>query len=374
MFIESFEAKNFRSLRKLELKDLARINLLVGKNNSGKTSVLEALYLFTGANVASWIDHIDNERRIPVVGFAFLFYRFDSEEQLSIGARIRLSSYSSHLMQPYDIKVYISALPSERMVNALPLPGLLEEEKLYRFDNGLNEPIRAIHIVAESTENPNSGLSSQSYSYQQRWLERGQRKNEKDRALAKPAFGQWVGTLMSIPELYARIEYLQIRKQEKRIIEILKLIDPRINKIVLASESAIYFDLGEEFPDLLPFNLMGDGVQRLLAIIAAIAHTNGAVIEIDEIDNGLHYSALRILWKGILRAAREYDVQIFATTHSAEALRHLTWVLDDEEFKDYRDDVAAYTLIRAKDDTVRSYRYNYEQLDFAMEHDMEVRN
>ncbi len=95
---------------------------------------------------------------------------------------------------------------------------------------------------------------------------------------------------------------------------------------------------------------------------------------IDEIDNGLHYSALRILWKGILQAAREYDVQIVATTHSAEALRHLTWVLGEEEHAEYRDDVAAYTLIRADDDTVRSYRYDYEQLEFALEHDMEVRN
>jgi hypothetical protein len=57
-----------------------------------------------------------------------------------------------------------------------------------------------------------------------------------------------------------------------------------------------------------------------------------------------------------------------------EALRHLTWVLDDEEYKDYHADVAAYTLIRAKDDTVSSFRYDASQLEFAMEHDIEVRN
>ena len=98
------------------------------------------------------------------------------------------------------------------------------------------------------------------------------------------------------------------------------------------------------------------------------------MIFIDELDNGLHYSALRALWKGILVAAHKYDVQVFATTHSAEALRHLTWVLDDDENASHRSDIAAYTLIRAKDDTVRSFRYDYEQLGFAMEHDMEVRN
>ena len=119
---------------------------------------------------------------------------------------------------------------------------------------------------------------------------------------------------------------------------------------------------------------MGEGIQRLLSIIASIASNAGGIVLIDELDNGLHYSALRVLWKGILQAAREYNVQIVATTHSVEALRHLTWVLDDEEHASYRDDVAAYTLIRADDDTVRSYRYDYEQLEFALEHDMEVRN
>ena len=109
-------------------------------------------------------------------------------------------------------------------------------------------------------------------------------------------------------------------------------------------------------------------------MISAIATNTGGIVLVDEIDNGLHYSALRILWKGILQAAREYDVQVFATTHSAEALRHLTWVLDEEENASFRDDVAAYTLIRADDDTVRSYRHDYEQLDYALDHGVEIRN
>ena len=372
--MESFEVENFRSLKHLKLEKLARVNLLVGKNNSGKTSVLEGLLLFTGTNVANWIDHIDNERRMEVLGFAFLFYQFDSERRITLRAHIMPSHNKDRILPSYLLEVAITALPTERTVNALPLPGLIEEEKLYRGPDGLTEPIRSIHIFAHQPESPVDASASQSYSYQQRWMERGQRQTDRDRALSRPAFGHWIGTQMSIAELYARIEYLQFRKQESQLVRVLKLIDSRIVKIVLASENTIYFDLGTNFPDLLPISLMGDGVQRLLAIVAAMAHTKGAIIHIDEIDNGLHYSALRILWKGILQAAREYDVQVFATTHSAEALRHLTWVLDDEEYASYRDDVAAYTLIRADDDTVRSYRHDYGQLEYALEHGIEVRN
>lgn len=174
--------------------------------------------------------------------------------------------------------------------------------------------------------------------------------------------------------LSIKLEELKVNKQVDEMLQVLRLVDSRIEKIDLGANGQIYLDLGENFRTLLPLKLMGEGVQRLLDIISALASTQGGVVLIDEIDNGLHYSTLRILWKGILQAAHKYDVQVIATTHSAEALRHLTWVLDDEKGIIYRDDVVAYTLIRANDDTVRSYRYNYEQLEFAMEHDIEVRN
>lgn len=173
--------------------------------------------------------------------------------------------------------------------------------------------------------------------------------------------------------LSQKVETLRFNKSDGQVLLTMQAIDPRIKSIELGASGQIYFDLGNDFRTLLPLNLMGEGIQRLLDVITSIAHTAGGIVLIDEIDNGLHYSALRTLWKGVLQAAREYDVQVFATTHSAEALRHLTWVLDDE-CKEYRDDVAAYTLIRADDDTVRSYRHDYGQLEYALEHGIEVRN
>lgn len=374
MLIDSFEVGNFRSLKHLKLEKLARVNLLVGKNNSGKTSVLEGLYLFTGTSVENWIDYIDYERHLQIENFSFLFYNFGTDERTFLRARIEPSQRNAYKAEPYDIEVLITAMPNQRLVNALALPGLLEEENLYRSPQAPTEPIRNIHISAHSSENHLAPSSSQSYSAQQRLLERDLRRGVINKSLSQPAFGQWIGTTMSMSELYARIEYLQVRKQDRHLNETLRRIDPRIVNIVLGGGGVIYIDLGPGFPDLSPINLLGDGVQRLLAIIAAMAHTTGAIVQIDEIDNGLHYTALRILWQAILYAAREYDVQVIATTHSAEALRHLTWVLDDEEYKDYRDDVAAYTLVRADDDTVRSYRHDYEQLDYALDHGLEVRN
>ncbi|HEX8330220.1 MAG TPA: AAA family ATPase [Hymenobacter sp.] len=375
MLIESFEVKNFRSLKHLKLEKLARVNLLVGKNNSGKTSVLEGLFLFTGYDVFSWIDHIDGERRLSGngQGFDYLFYQFSPENSITLKSHIKPGNHSQYSTPPYDIEVIIQPLPLERTVNQLLLPGLLETEDLYRSGGVPKQAINRLRFTADSTEN-SSAPSGVFYTTQQRWTGLNERLATKRNALAQLALGHWLGTTTSFPNLYARIEYLKVKKQDARLVKIMQQIDPRINDIVLGSEHSIYLNLGVDFTNLLPLNLMGDGVQHLLDISAAMAHTPGAVIQIDEIDNGLHYSTLRILWKGILQAAREFDVQVFVTTHSAEALRNLTWVLDDEENASYRDEVAAYTLIRAKDDTVSSFRYDASQLEFALEHDIEIRN
>ncbi|MGI4743694.1 MAG: AAA family ATPase [Janthinobacterium lividum] len=170
------------------------------------------------------------------------------------------------------------------------------------------------------------------------------------------------------------IEKLKIAKLDDELVDVLRQVDARIERIELGSNGNIFFNLGSHFSSLLSASLMGEGIQRLLVIVSVLASRKQGIVLIDEIDNGLHYSALRALWKGILYAAHKYEVQVVSTTHSAEALRHLNWVLKDEENRNYQEDIAAYTLIRAKDDTVRSYRYDFEQLDFAMEHDMEVRN
>ncbi|MGI4834457.1 MAG: AAA family ATPase [Janthinobacterium lividum] len=181
-----------------------------------------------------------------------------------------------------------------------------------------------------------------------------------------------LGTRNNFYSLNDELETLKVGKRDKELVQILRIFDTRISRIELLPSGQIYSDLGQK--SLLPLNLMGEGLQRLLSILTSATSDAGGMILVDEIDNGLHYSALRVLWNGILRTAKEYNVQIIATTHSAEALRHLTWVLDEEENAGFREDVAAYTLIQADDDTVRSYRHDYEQLDYALDHGVEVRN
>jgi len=359
MLMDSFEVENFRSLKHLKLEKLARVNLLVGKNNSGKTSVLEAIYVLTRIEVADWFELLESMRGLEESDqdFRSLFYGFNVNNTIKVkstykGAKRDLGRFRFQLEPiPESItrrrrkgqKALIVSiwLGGEKQAHVLEMTRDTGEEAVYES-------------ISEGADD---------------FIEDG--LPEK---LAERHESNFLSTTISLDALSEQLSDLTLNREAETLIDIMRQIDPRIVSMSLDSKGKIYFDLGKSFSMLSPINLMGEGVQRLLSIVTAIASTSGGIIIIDELDNGLHYSALRTLWKGILVAAREYDVQIIATTHSEEALRHLTWVLDDEKQSVYRDDIAAYSLIRADDDTVRSYRHDYGQLEYAIEHGIEVRN
>lgn len=378
MLMDSFEVENFRSLKHLKLEKLARVNLLVGKNNSGKTSVLESLLSLVGAGGISWIAIIEKERKLAGAksDFRYLFYKFDTRLTIRLTAEHRMTggtraeASARLLVEVKTQEKFASNGGNKAALEAIAFSKVLQQPAATSLINTIYFPSSEqldFHIK-RSEQSPHYDVSIPEETTQ--ILRRG----IDFPAAFRNSSSEILMTEIDRETLSQKVEKLKFNKLEGELLRPLRMLEPRIQQMDIGSGGQIYLDLGEEFRTLLPLELVGEGVQRLLDIIASFITRTGGIVLIDEIDNGLHYSALRILWKGILQAAREYDVQVFATTHSAEALRHLTWVLDDEEYKDYRNDVTAYTLIRAKDDTVRSFRYNYEQLDFAMEHDMEVRN
>jgi predicted ATP-dependent endonuclease of OLD family len=357
MLMDSFEVENFRSLKYLKLEKLARVNLLVGKNNSGKTSVLEAFYILTRIEESDWFDYPEAMRGMSGIeqDFRTVFYGFNATNTVRMsayyrGAKRGLSKYRIQL----ESIIEHSARKKRKKHTALRVSIWIGSKRAHVFEmNREGEDTASYEPISDGAEE---------------FLDEGLPEELSGRHDAN-----FLSTGINLETLSEELTELSLNREVEILVNVMQQIDPRIVSMSLDAKSGIYFDLGEKFSMLSPINLMGEGVQRLLSIISSIASIPGGIILIDELDNGLHYSALRALWRGILIVAAKYDVQVFATTHSAEALRHLTWVLDDD-CKDYRDDVAAYTLIRAKDDTVRSFRYDYEQLDFAMEHDMEVRN
>ena len=126
-------------------------------------------------------------------------------------------------------------------------------------------------------------------------------------------------------EMSVRFDSVQRRKEDNYLIEILKEIEPKLKSIRLGQEGIIYVDLGLD--ELVPLQLMGDGMVKILSVILAIMETKDGVVLIDEIENGLHFKSQQILWNAIAKTSEKYNVQIVATTHSIENIRAFSNVL-----------------------------------------------
>ncbi len=112
------------------------------------------------------------------------------------------------------------------------------------------------------------------------------------------------------------------RGGEERIEDLLRMVDPRVRKLRVRTPTGeppfLEVDLG--LSERLPLAHTGQGLVRLVAIFSLLLGEAPKVCVIDEIENGLHHTLLPQIWAGIAAAARELDVQVFATTHSRECI------------------------------------------------------
>lgn len=166
-----------------------------------------------------------------------------------------------------------------------------------------------------------------------------------------------------------RFGRLEIRGEPHDLLETLRIIEPRLKRLTTIVSGGIPMLYGEiGLGRLVPLPLMGDGLGRLASLFLAIANAPHGVVLIDEIENGLHHSILTQVWEAIGDAARRFDTQIVATTHSFGCIQAAHEAFEHSEQYDFR----LHRLERS-DDTIRAITYDREALAAAMKADLEVR-
>ena len=176
---------------------------------------------------------------------------------------------------------------------------------------------------------------------------------------------------MFYSSLTKSLEKLIITKKEKALIGYLSKVDERIIDVKIGVNDVIYFDVG--LPRLIPANLIGDGVLKLMNILLAIIDYQNGFVIIDEIDNGLHYSVLKNLWKLIFDVSKEYKTQLFISTHNFETLKYLKEVLEEDDYVQFQDQVRSYTLKRDTNNNLNVYGYTFPEFEFSIEQGIEIR-
>jgi AAA15 family ATPase/GTPase len=351
---KSFTIKNFKNFKSLELNDLGRVNLIIGKNNSGKSSLLETILLHN-MNIASII---------PII-----------------------KSRNTDLLSTTDFKHMIQAFFNNfNTKEPIDLIGFFENNKKVSVSFRLlekEEEIEKLNISIDLKQDINSLYSQQPYVIQAVYKENT--NIIKNFYLVFSASGKLIPSSLPVskfPVFFLPTSfrtsisqevafYSQIRSEnyQNKIIQYLRIIEPKINSIEilnLTGEPALYGDVGLDKPILLSF--LGEGISRLTNILLAIGVSKNGVVLIDEIENGFHYSVLKDVWKAISEMAREFNVQIFATTHSYECIQNAHLAFKESDVYDFR-------VIRLDkiDDQVKPVVMNQEDLDTALELGFEIR-
>ncbi|MBD2778703.1 AAA family ATPase [Iningainema tapete] len=354
--LRSFTLKNFRCFQNFTLEPLERINLIAGKNNVGKTTLLEAILIFINP-IPEALFQVNSVRGIFSKG------RFEKLEELrellfnqDVNKVIEIGGLEDNNQQ--SLKIRFAELEEAKILRR----SLFDEIELLQAKESLTTKVRPHDtLVFEYQDDTTKKISHIALTVNGGTVGEYYRRENP--------VGIYLTTNTRSPKEDAvRFSRLALVKQQEEVLETLRLLEPRLQSltVLVEREAMIYGDIGVS--KLVPLPLMGEGMNRLLSIVLAIANAKGGTILIDEIENGLHHSVLTDVWKVIADAARRADVQIFATTHSYECIIAAHQAFESSEQYDFR-----YHRLERVDDEIQAITYDRENLATSEEFNWETR-
>jgi len=358
---QSFEIKDFRCFHKLTISDLERVNLIAGTNNVGKTALLEALFLHCGAYNPELIIKINAWRGIETIKIELgmwaetpwdlIFHQLDISQDIELIGNNKLTG--RRLLR---LKIIRDPLELSKIKESLPYTTNNAEKILSSLES-------AQVIGLEFEELQKHG------KYYLIFDPKGIRTEPIPPPPPFPTFLQSARFRSSFKEEAERFGKLQLQGKEDVLIKVLQLIEPRIRNlkmVVVAGEPIIHGDIGLRRP--LPLPAMGEGMVRLVSLLLLIGNAPTGVVLVDEIENGLHHSIMAKIWRAIGEVAREFNTQLFATTHSLECIIAAHKAFKEQGIYDFR----LHRLDRLKD-TIKIVTYDQETLEASIESGLEVR-
>lgn len=370
MSFEQISIRNFRAIASLDIDNIKQVNLLTGRNNCGKTSVLEAIFLLAGMSNPQLAVNIHNFRGLILNDngdFGYLFHGFDFSRNPSITGRLGYQQRTLDIrpIYPTSTGIFEQLSGGYELAEAKPLSSTITTENIpdglaFDFSVGENSFRAEIKIVPG---NPTNSLRVNMGGQVNTTPASGYRESF-DTSFINPA------TITAAP--YQRLEAILVRKELAGIIDALREIEPNLRDVRLGTGEKIYADI-DGIGRLIPINIMGDGLIRILAILVAISEMKDGVLLIDEIENGLHYTALMPLWKAVFKMIRESNVQLFIATHSDECINAMVRTYQTYHDADMGEDFISLFRIDREGDRHRAYQYDAQTLLAGIGEDFEVR-
>jgi hypothetical protein len=345
--LNSLTIKGFRCFRELHVEPLTRVNLFVGKNSSGKTSVLDAAELAASGSVEGLVlsavrrgERILTPEVLTPADEKYTGHVIDPSHlflghELKVGTKFVIESAGDI---PRSIQCTVEhASVSDTLILSLRFVSHLHPRR--RADRLSISPAGGVllppHRRAESSP-PVNFLKAEGID------------------------------AVSLNQLWDRVV---LTPSEEPVIEALQIIEPLVERLAFVGGSPPTIRVrlsGMEQP--LPLGTLGGGMEHLLALSLSLSSARKGFLCIDEIDTGLHYTVMVDMWRLVVETAERLDVQVFVTTHSLDCVRALARLR-----RRYPEVAEAVTLHRVEKDASRTVVYDVDEIVVAAEGHIEVR-
>jgi len=364
--IKNIAIENFRCFRNTSFKGFARVNLIGGKNNSGKTALLEAIFLNTSPRTGS----IDMLRRFRKVDSSFMKQMPERAwNNLFFDKSLRNAIITVETDSGKQLQLNLRCDESiEEFLNVFS-----DEEEDDTVSNDDFEEIRELLTNRESTRSTlhldysiddKKDISATMIAHNKGLIGKNYNVPDVNDVFLIPS-SLSLGN-RSLSEEFGKAD---LNGQSEKLLQAFQIIDEDIEavKTINVGYPSLYIkSKGEDFK---PIGLYGDAISKVSNFILKIVNSKNSILLIDEIENGIHTSAQAKLWKKIFELAEEFEVQIFATTHSIEMIKSFIQTIDKGNLDGKYHEIFKHH----KTDEITSNAHSPDTLLFEIENNMSVR-
>ncbi|MFN9206361.1 MAG: AAA family ATPase [Pseudanabaena sp.] len=333
--LENITIHQFRGLKELELKDLGQINLRGGVNNSGKTSVLEALSIYCDPlDLRGWISTaLQRENSFTTAQtsiFDLLQWLFTKEKTRT--GTILISGDGRFAVK--RLKAVYQEVESILLLKNTKTRIAKIEQQNYSIPESENTPevVRRLNLKIELHASETNFLGTETYPF----IRQYQLQENEPFLFQGDIDSRYTLLISTVTPTSHRSSVAQIRLLSEAsfsdfkadALKLLNQMDQNISDIeILVPPDSVAFSadiyIQHKKLGLVPVSSFGDGVRRLLHIALKLASVKGGVLLIDELEATIHTEALQSSFQWLAKWSKEMNVQIFATTHSLEAIDSL---------------------------------------------------
>jgi AAA15 family ATPase/GTPase len=381
--LESFQIHNFRLFQHLEVRKLNRVNLIVGKNNAGKSTFLEAVELYaSNASPTVLLDLVESRQESW-----FSEAQAHSQNFISNSVRHLFCGHKLPIIGEEGISLGEVASNTKLHISAAAYQNKNDDEgtlrKIRISDVEVDENLSNVEffLIAEEGERTRRLFSLDLDNKDLREIRRRNRMiSGSERQESQLKYTWQIVSTENMPnrKLAALWDLTSLTDLESEVISALGLIDDRVTGVAFVENSASDFRTRENdrrialvkikgIDEPLPLKSMGDGMTRLFHIIVALVNARNGLLLIDEFENGLHWSVQPKVWDIVFQLSNRLNVQVFATTHSRDCIKGF-----DQAWNNYPT-LGAFFRLDEKNGLIKATEYTSETLNDSIDMDVEVR-